>query len=82
VPSLPDLGWRAGEGLAWALLTTGFATLAGALALGEVEWIRGAGLLVAAGALAFAATLGRVLHHLMPCARRAVVAPARRAGTA
>jgi hypothetical protein len=82
VPSLPDLGWRAGEGLAWALLTTGFATLAGALALGEVEWIRGAGFLVAAGALAFAATLGRVLQHLMPCARRAVVAPARRAGTA
>jgi hypothetical protein len=82
VPSLPDLGWRAGEGLAWALLTTGFVTLTGALALGEVEWIRGAGFLVAAGALAFAATLGRVLHHLMPCSRRAVVAPASRAGTA
>lgn len=82
VPSLPDLGWPAGERLAWALLSLGFATLAGALALGEVEWIRGAGLLVAAGALAFAATLGRVLHHLMPCARRGVVAPASRAGAA
>jgi hypothetical protein len=82
VPSLPDLGWPAGERLAWGLLTLGFATLAGALALGEVEWIRGAGLLVAAGALAFAATLGRVVHHLMPCARRGVVAPASRAGTA
>ncbi|HEX6211205.1 MAG TPA: hypothetical protein VF136_10540, partial [Methylomirabilota bacterium] len=82
VPSLPDLGWPAGERLAWGLLTLGFATLAGALALGEVEWIRGAGLLVAAGALAFAAALGRVVHHLMPCARRGVVAPASRAGAA
>jgi hypothetical protein len=82
VPSLPDLGWPAAERLAWALLTAGFVTLAGALALGEAEWIRGAGLLVAAGALAFAATLGRVLHHLMPCARRAVAAPASRAGAA
>ena len=82
VPSLPDLGWPAGERLAWGLLTLGFATLAGALALGEVEWIRGAGLLVAAGALAFAAALGRVVHHLMPCARRGVVAPASRVGTA
>jgi hypothetical protein len=80
VPSLPDLGWRAGEGLAWVLLTTGFAALAGALALGDAAWIRGAGLLVAAGALAFAAALGRVLHHLMPCRRGAVVAAASRAG--
>ena len=82
VPSLPDLGWPAGERLAWALLTAGFVALAGALALGEAMWIRAAGLLVAGGALAFAASLTRVLHHLMPCARRAVVAPAPRAGTA
>jgi hypothetical protein len=82
VPSLPDLGWPAGERLAWGLLTLGFAVLAGALALGDATWIRGAGLLVAAGALAFAATLGRVLHHLMPCARGRVVAPASRAGAA
>jgi hypothetical protein len=82
VPSLPDLGWPAGERLAWALLTGGFAALAGALALGEATWIRAAGLLVAAGALAFAASLGRVLHHLMPCARRTVVASAPRAGAA
>jgi hypothetical protein len=82
VPSLPDLGWPAGERLAWALLTAGFVALAGALALGEAMWIRAAGVLVAAGALAFAASLARVLHHLMPCARRAVVAPAPRAGTA
>jgi hypothetical protein len=82
VPSLPDLGWPVAERLSWALLTVGFATLAGAVALGEPAGIRAAGLLVAAGALAFAVTLARVLHHLMPCARRATVAPARRVGAA
>jgi hypothetical protein len=82
VPSLPDLGWPGGERLAWVLLTGGFATLAGALALGEAMWIRAAGLLVAAGALAFAASLAHVLQHLMPCARRAVVAPTPRVGAA
>jgi hypothetical protein len=50
--------------------------------LGEAAWIRGAGLLLAAGALAFAATLARVLHHLLPCARRPVAAVAPRAGAA
>jgi hypothetical protein len=76
VPSLPDLGWPAGERLAWTLLTAGCAALPGALWLGEADWIRAAGILVAAGALAFAAALGRVLHHLMPGARRpAAVAP-------
>ena len=82
VPSLPDLGWPAGERLAWALLTTGFAALAVALWLGEPAWIRAAGLLVAAGALALGSTLARVLHHVMPCARRAVTAAAPRAGAA
>ncbi|HXD99612.1 MAG TPA: hypothetical protein VN646_23870 [Candidatus Acidoferrum sp.] len=82
VPSLPDLGWPAAERLAWTLLTVGFATLAGALALGEAAWIRAAGLLVAAGALVFAASLARVVHHLMPCAGRATVAPVRRVGAA
>jgi hypothetical protein len=82
VPSLPDLGWPGGERLAWALLTVGFAALAVTLWLGEAAWIRGAGLLLAAGALAFAATLARVLHHLLPCARRPVAAVAPRAGAA
>jgi hypothetical protein len=82
VPSLPDLGWPAAERLAWAGLTVGFAALAAALALGEPAWIRAAGLLVAAGALALAATLARVLHHLMPCAHRAVAGGAHRAGVA
>jgi hypothetical protein len=73
VPSLPELGWLAGERVAWALLTSGFAALAFALWLGEAAWIRAAGLLVSGGALAFAATLARVLHHLTRCARRPVV---------
>jgi hypothetical protein len=82
VPSLPDLGWPAGERLAWALLTTGFTALAVTLWLGEPAWIRAAGLLVAAGALAFVATLARVLHHLVPCPWRTAVARAAGAGTA
>lgn len=82
VPTLPDLGWPAGERLAWALLTAGFAALPVALWLGEPMGIRAAGVVVAAGALAFAATLGRVLHHLMPCGHRAVAVPAGRAGAA
>jgi hypothetical protein len=36
----------------------------------------------AAGALALAITLGRVLHQLMPCARRVTVASIPRAGAA
>ena len=82
VPSLPQLGWPAGEGVALGLLATGFAGLAATLWLGEPAWIRATGLLVAAGALVLAATLARVLHHLMPCTRRVAVAPARRAGAA
>ena len=82
VPALPDLGWRAGERTAWALLTAGSAALPMALWLGDPGWIRAAGLLLAGGALALGATLARVLHHLMPCARRGAVAPARRAGAA
>src|SRR5262245_10171271 len=82
VPSLRDLGWPAAERFAWILLTTGSTALAGALAVGEVEWIRGAGVIVALGALAFGAALARVLHHLMPCASRPVGAATPRARTA
>jgi hypothetical protein len=82
VPSLPQLGWPAGERLAWVLLTSGFTALAATLWLGEPAWIRAAGLLVAAGAVAFATTLARVLHHLVPCPLRARVAPGARAETA
>jgi hypothetical protein len=82
VPSLPDLGWPAGERLAWALLTTGFAALAAALWLGEPAWIRAAGFLVGAGALTFGAALVRVLHHLVSCPRPAAVTPVSRPGAA
>jgi hypothetical protein len=75
VPMLGDLAWPAGERLAWVLLTGGFVGLTLALALGDPGWIRLAGLALAAGALVFGATLLHVLHHLMPCGRRAV-APA------
>ncbi|HEU4369377.1 MAG TPA: hypothetical protein VFV05_14235 [Methylomirabilota bacterium] len=80
VPTLPDLAWPAVERLAWALLTAGFAALPVALWLGEPLGIRAAGVVVAAGALAYAATLARVLHHLLPCGHRAVAVPARRVG--
>ncbi len=76
VPTLPDLGWPIGEGLAWTLLTTGSVALAAALWLAEPAWIRAAGVVLAAGALAFAATLARVLRHLAPCARRSGVTTA------
>jgi hypothetical protein len=74
VPGLPALGWPAAERVAWVLLTTGIPALAGALWFGEPAWIRAAGLLVAAGALAFGAALGHVFQHLRPCAQRPVVA--------
>jgi hypothetical protein len=82
VPTLPDLAWPSGERGAWALLTAGCAALPAALWLGDPAWIRAAGLLVAAGGGAFACTLARVLHHLMPCARRPVASAAPRAGAA
>ena len=82
VPTLPDLGWPAGERLAWTLLTAGLAGLVVALWLGESGWIEAAGVVVAAGALALAVTLGHVLHHLLPCARRPVVAASPRTGAA
>lgn len=74
VPTLPELGWPAGERVAWALLTLGCVALAFALWLADAAAIRAAGLVVAAGAVALAVTLGRLLQHLLP--RRApAVAP-------
>jgi hypothetical protein len=64
VPTLAELAWPRVEGLAFALLSIGMAGLAVAAVVGEVSAIRAAGLIVAAGALAFAATLARVLGHL------------------
>ena len=65
VPTLAELSWVPGERLAWVLLTTGTATLAVALWVGDAVWIRAAGLVVVAGAITFAATLAGVLRHLV-----------------
>ncbi len=64
VPTLAQLSSSPVEGLACVLLTVGMAALAVAMVVGEVSGIRAVGLIVAAGALAFAATLARVLGHL------------------
>ncbi len=64
VPVLAELGWPAAEGMAWALLTAGFLSLAGAAAAENASWIAASGAILALGSLSFAATLGRVLSHL------------------
>jgi hypothetical protein len=70
VPTLAQLSWVPGERVAAALLAGGVIVLVLGVVAGETAWIRAAGGLTAAGALAFAATLARVLHHVMPCAAR------------
>jgi hypothetical protein len=70
VPTLAQLSWIAGERAAAALLAAGVCGLALAVVAGDPRWIRAAAVLTATGALAFAATLACVLHHLMPCAAR------------
>ena len=64
VPTLAQLGWPRAEALAYALLTGGGVLLAITVLAGDAGWIRVAGGLLALGALAFAATLARVLRHL------------------
>ena len=64
VPTLAQLSSPLVEGVAFGLLTAGMAALAGAALIGEVWAIRTAGTIVAAGALAFAVTLARVIGHL------------------
>jgi hypothetical protein len=71
VPSLPDLSWARGEGVAWALLSAGMAGLAVAVAIGSAPAIRVAGIVLSLGALAFATSLARVLWHLVAPARPA-----------
>lgn len=79
VPAMSALGRPRVEGVAYALLTVGFGALAVALASGHAGAIRASGLVVAAGALAFATALGSIFCHLKP--RRAGVPepPAREA---
>jgi hypothetical protein len=67
VPTLAQLSSPRGEGIAFVLLTVGFGALSLAVWIGEVAVIRMAAFAVTLGALAFAATLGRVLRHLGPC---------------
>ena len=64
VPTLAQLSSPIVEGVAFGLLTVGMATLAVAAIIGERWAIRAAGMIVAAGALAFAVTLVRVIGHL------------------
>ena len=79
VPTLAQLGWPAGEALAYALLTGGVAALAAALAVGDARLIGAAGVILAAGAICFAAAVARVLHHMAPCGRQPAAAGARTA---
>jgi hypothetical protein len=77
VPTLAALGWPAAEAVAWALLTAGILGLALAAALGRVGFIALSAAVLAAGALAFAASLGRALLHLVgPASCRATKAEA------
>lgn len=77
VPTLAALGWPAAEAVAWALLTAGILGLALAAALGRVGFIALSAAVLAAGALAFAASLGHALLHLVgPASCRATKAEA------
>jgi len=64
VPMLADMSWAPAEGAAGALLPAGFIALAVAVASGNTEAIRAAGVVLALGALAFGCALGVVLAHL------------------
>ena len=64
MPTLAQLSSPRAESLAYALLASGLGLLAATVWLGDVVWIRGAGALVALGALAFATALARILGHL------------------
>jgi hypothetical protein len=64
VPTLADLGCRYAEAAAYTLLTAGFIALPLAIGVGEALVIRVAGVITAAGAIAFALGLARVLAHL------------------
>jgi hypothetical protein len=77
VPTLAQLSWPAAERLAYAGLTGGVLALAVAVAAAVPTAIEAAGLLVAAGALAFFAAVGRTLLHLLPGAAARRAAPLR-----
>ena len=64
VPTLAQLSSPAAEGTAYALVVSGVALLAAALAVADPALIRAAGAVLALGAIAFAAALAHVLGHL------------------
>jgi hypothetical protein len=64
VPTLAELGCARAESAAYVLLTLGFVALAVAIVAGDLFAIRAAASVVAAGALAFAMAVGRVMTHL------------------
>jgi len=80
VPTLAQLGWPAAEALAYALLTGGVAALTAALAVGHVRLIGAAGVILAAGAVCFAAAVARVLQHMAPGGRQPAAAVGARTG--
>jgi hypothetical protein len=63
VPTIEQLSSSAGEAWACALLVVGVLAVSGALLEGSAAGIRVAGVMLAAGALVFVATLARVLRH-------------------
>lgn len=65
VPTLAALGWPAAEAMAWVLLTGGILALALAAASGRADLIAVPGVVLATGALAFAASLGHAILHLV-----------------
>jgi hypothetical protein len=67
VPTLAQMSWPVGEQLSFALLAIGMGALTVAIGVGEPTWIRTAGTVVALGALAFAATLARIVFPLWQC---------------
>jgi hypothetical protein len=69
VPTLGDLSWPRLEAVAYGLLVPGLAGLALAVWIGEPAMIRASGAVVAAGAVALATVLGRVLSHLRRAGR-------------
>jgi hypothetical protein len=77
VPTLAELSDPALEAAAYAFLTAGVAALATAVTVGEAVWIRVAAIVLAAGAVALALALSRVLRHLAtPRPGRAAATPA------
>jgi hypothetical protein len=66
VPMLAQLSWPAAERLAYGLLASGTLALAVAVTAEARPAITASAATVAAGAIAFAAALGRTLLHLLP----------------